>query len=51
MRLTTRQRGEHHLTIPRHSPLQTGTLGAILSDVARHFHITRQELVERLFGK
>jgi predicted RNA binding protein YcfA (HicA-like mRNA interferase family) len=26
MRLTTQQGGEHHVTIPRHSPLRVGTL-------------------------
>ena len=32
IRLTTFQKGEHHLTIPQHDPLKIGTLSAILSD-------------------
>ena len=50
LRLTTHQHGEHHLTIPQHSPLRIGTLSAILADVARHFEINRDTLLERLFG-
>ena len=50
LRLTTQQKGEHHLTIPRHRSLRMGTLAAILGDVAQHFSISRQELVEQLFG-
>jgi type I restriction-modification system DNA methylase subunit len=34
MRLTTQQGGEHHVTIPRHSPLPTG-LGEALTDAVR----------------
>lgn len=49
MRLTTAERGDHHLTIPRHDPLRVGTLSAILGDVAEHFETTRQQLVTLLF--
>jgi hypothetical protein len=48
--LTTLERGEHHTTIPKHKPIRVGTLAAILGDVAEHFELTRDELVERLFG-
>ncbi|MGQ9600781.1 MAG: type II toxin-antitoxin system HicA family toxin [Candidatus Zipacnadales bacterium] len=51
MRLTTTQEGEHHVTIPRHGSLWVGTLSAILSDVAEHLGISRQALLEELFGK
>jgi predicted RNA binding protein YcfA (HicA-like mRNA interferase family) len=51
MRLTTAERGEHHLTIPRHDPLKTGTLSAILAEVASHFDISRDELLRRLFSR
>ena len=51
MRLTTEQHGQHHVTIRNHDTLRTGTLGAILADVARHFQLSREELAERLFGK
>ena len=50
LRLTTYEHGEHHLTIPQHTPLRVGTLSAILADVATHFKLTREQLFERLFG-
>ena len=34
LRLTTRERGQHHVTIPNHDPLRVGTLAGILGDVA-----------------
>lgn len=49
LRLTTHEHGEHHLTIPQHTPLRIGTLSAILADVATHFEITREQLLVRLF--
>lgn len=49
MRLTTFEKGEHHITIPAHNPLKTGMLSAILSDVAHHFNLTRDDLLSRLF--
>ena len=51
MRLTTTQRGEHHVTIPSHRSLRVGTLSAILRDVADHLEISREQLVETLFSK
>ncbi|MBN1660737.1 MAG: type II toxin-antitoxin system HicA family toxin [Anaerolineae bacterium] len=51
MRLTTTEGGEHHVTVPRHSALRVGTLSAILNDVAEHFGIPRDRLVEVLFGR
>ena len=48
LRLTTQEQGEHHLTIPNHSPLRVGTLSGILTDVARHFGISREDLLRRL---
>ncbi|MBC7966962.1 MAG: type II toxin-antitoxin system HicA family toxin [Fuerstia sp.] len=50
MRLTTTQNGEHHVTSPVHDPLRIGTLRSILADVASHFGLTRDQLVEQLFG-
>ncbi|MDP1769047.1 MAG: type II toxin-antitoxin system HicA family toxin [Nitrospirota bacterium] len=49
LRLTTYEHGEHHLTIPLHTPLRIGTLSAILADVAMHYKISREQLLERLF--
>jgi predicted RNA binding protein YcfA (HicA-like mRNA interferase family) len=51
MRLTTNERGEHHVTIPAHAALRVGTLAGILGDVAGHFEMTRDEVVKRLFGR
>lgn len=50
LRLTTQDHGQHHLTIPQHAPLRIGTLSAILADVATHFKISRDEIIQRLFG-
>ena len=50
LRLTTHEHGEHHLTIPQHTPLRIGTLSAILADVATHFEFSRDTLLERLFS-
>ena len=49
IRLTTTERGEHHVTVPDHDPLRVGTLSGILGDVAAHFELTRDDLIRRLF--
>jgi len=51
MRLTSSERGEHHVTIPAHDSLRIGTLASILGDVAAHLNITRDDLASRLFGR
>jgi predicted RNA binding protein YcfA (HicA-like mRNA interferase family) len=51
MRLTTQQRGEHHVTIPDHGSLRIGTLSGILGDVAEHFGVERSALVAELFAR
>ena len=48
--VTTRMRGEHHVTVPSHKVLPLGTLRAILRDVARHFECTPDEILTRLSG-
>ena len=50
LRLTTTTQGEHHVTVPDHDPLRVGTLSGVLTDVAAHFNLTREELMKRLFG-
>ncbi len=50
MRLTTQERGEHHVTIPAHDHLRVGTLEYILASVAHHFGLDRVELELKLFG-
>jgi predicted RNA binding protein YcfA (HicA-like mRNA interferase family) len=51
LRLTTREQGEHHVTVPRHAALRVGTLAGVVGDVAEHLGLTREALVERLFGR
>jgi predicted RNA binding protein YcfA (HicA-like mRNA interferase family) len=48
MRLSTTERGVHHVTIPRHGPLRIETLAGILGDVASHFGLSHEELAEQL---
>ena len=50
LRLTTLQHGEHHVTVPLHDPLRVGTFSGILGDVADHLGLSRDEIVEWLFG-
>jgi len=51
LRLTTTQQDEHHISIPRHDSLKLGTLAGILSDVAEHLEISREEVIARVFGR
>jgi predicted RNA binding protein YcfA (HicA-like mRNA interferase family) len=46
--LTTQINGEHHVTVPLHSPLKVGTLSGILGGVARHYGIDRDELLRQM---
>ena len=48
--LSTSEPKQPHVTIPNHDPLKVGTLAGILNDVAAHLEISRDELIERLFG-
>ena len=49
IRLTTSMGGTHHLTIPNHRPLKTGTLlGGVLKPVAAHHKLTIGELLAKL---
>ena len=45
----TRQKGEHHITIPAHKYLKIGTLSSILSDIAKHLKIDKNDLIKTLF--
>jgi predicted RNA binding protein YcfA (HicA-like mRNA interferase family) len=49
IRMTTQRDGEHHVTIPAHDSLHIGTLHAILSDIAVHHSLSREELLDKLF--
>jgi hypothetical protein len=46
--MTTKARGEDHVTIPMHNPIRVGTLGEILDDVATHSGILREQLLKEL---
>ena len=48
IRLTTQNQGQHHITIPNHSPIKVGTLNAILRDIADHFGLSRDELLDQI---
>ncbi len=49
IKITTLQNGEHHLAIPNHNPIKIGTLNAILSQVANHFGITKEDVMKKIF--
>lgn len=49
VRLTSKRKNEHHLTIPRHKSLRIGTLHSILREIAVYHEINFDELVESLF--
>jgi predicted RNA binding protein YcfA (HicA-like mRNA interferase family) len=48
IRIMTQQNGEHQETIPNHKPIKIGTLNSILGNIADHFDITKEELMERI---
>lgn len=49
IRLSTSVNGTHHVTVPNHRPLKTGTLlGGVLKPVAAHHKLTVEELIEKL---
>lgn len=48
IRLTTQEKGEHHITIPNHESLRVGTLASILAEVAEHLEISRDALLKKL---
>lgn len=49
VRLTTHEKGGHHITVPSHNPFKVGTLSNILKDIASHFEVSKEELINRLF--
>jgi len=49
IRLSTTVNGQHHVTVPAHRPLKTGTLlGGVLKPVAAHHKLTLDELLQKL---
>jgi predicted RNA binding protein YcfA (HicA-like mRNA interferase family) len=51
IKVTTQQNGEHHLAIPNHESLKIGTLNAILNETAKHFDLSKEEVMNKLFVK
>jgi predicted RNA binding protein YcfA (HicA-like mRNA interferase family) len=49
IRLTTTRQGEHHITIPAHKSLKIGIVSGVLSDVAAHFRMDKNDLIKELF--
>ena len=50
VRLTATVEGRtHHITVPDHDALKTGTLNAILKDVAAQAGLSREDVIETLF--
>lgn len=49
IRVSTQVNGQHHVTIPKHKPLKTGTLvKGVLKPVAAHHRLTVEELLLKL---
>ena len=48
LRLSTYQSGEHHITIPNHDNLKIGTLSNVITDVARHLKIPKNQLLKQI---
>ncbi len=43
-------KGQHHITIPDHDPLKIGTLSSILQDIANFHGLSKDEIINQLFG-
>jgi len=48
IRLTTALNGTHHITVPNHKPIKTGTLHGILKSVAAHHKLTVEQVLAQL---
>ena len=48
MRLTSATTPEHHITIPKHAHLKTGTMDSILKEIAAHLNVSKEEVVSLL---
>ena len=46
--IQTRQKGDHHITIPLHNPVRIGTLSQILADISFHDSVSKDELLRVL---
>lgn len=43
--MTTQTRGEHHVSVPLHKPVKIGTFATIVTSVAAHLRIDRDQLL------
>ena len=51
IRLTSHAQGaEHHVTIPGHDPIKIGTLSGILTDVSAYLKMSKERLIQEIFG-
>lgn len=50
IRLTTEQKGQHHITIPAHKTLTIGKVNAVVWDLVHHLGLPRKQVVEELFS-
>ena len=50
IRVTTSFNGQHHITIPNHDPIKIGTLSSILNEVAFHIKLSKEDVINKLFG-
>jgi predicted RNA binding protein YcfA (HicA-like mRNA interferase family) len=48
VRLTTTEKGEHHVTVPLHDPLKIGVLSSILNEISNHLSIDKEILINEL---
>lgn len=46
--LETNQPSHHRICVPNHNPVRVGTLNSILSAVARHKNVTKQDVLNTL---
>ena len=51
VRMTHPSPTQHYITLPYHGEIKLGTLASILSDVATHLDLSRDELIHQLFEK
>ncbi|MEQ8904293.1 type II toxin-antitoxin system HicA family toxin [Ekhidna sp.] len=51
IRLTTSEKGTHHITIPNHRPIKLGTLSGILKDIGAHFGMSKEEVWKSISSK
>ncbi len=49
VRMRTVEHGEHFVTVPQHNAIPVGTINSILREIAEHFDMPKEELLEKLF--